>query len=84
VLKPLQDYIGSDLIEQVSQVRHYRNWVAHGKRPNLRGKLPAKELDPKDAFDRLKAFLEVLGIAVEPELEEPEPEEPPPLHEAPP
>jgi len=84
VLRPLQDHIGNDLIEKVSQVRHYRNWIAHGKRPSMRGKLPAQDLDPKDAYDRLKEFLEVLSIAVQPELEEAEPEESPPLHEAPP
>ena len=50
----------------------------------MREKLPAQGLEPQDAYDRLKEFLELLGIAVEPELEEPEPEEPPQLHEAPP
>jgi hypothetical protein len=84
VLKPLQDHIGNELIEKVSQVRQYRNWVAHGKRESMREKLPAQGLEPQDAYDRLKEFLELLGIAVEPELEEPEPEEPPQLHEAPP
>ncbi len=76
VLRPLQDRVGIDLIEKVSQIRHYRNWIAHGKRPNMREKLPAKDLDPKDTYDRLKEFLEVLGIAVEPEIEEEESEQP--------
>ena len=40
----------------------------------MREKLPAQGLEPQDAYDRLKEFLELLGIAVEPELEEPEPE----------
>jgi len=48
----------------------------------MREKLPARDLDPQDAYARLKAFLEVLGIAAEPELEELESEGPPQLHEA--
>jgi hypothetical protein len=42
-----------DLVEEVSQVRRYRNWVAHGRRKD---KKPF-ETDPKEAFDRLNAFL---------------------------
>jgi hypothetical protein len=46
-----------DLVEEVSQVRRYRNWVAHGRRKD---KKPF-ETDPKEAFDRLNAFLLLIG-----------------------
>jgi hypothetical protein len=49
----------------------------------MRGELPARDLDPKDPSDRLREFLEMLIIQVEPELEEPEAQEVPPLHDAP-
>ena len=43
----------NSLIEEVSRVRRYRNWVAHGRkgtdRPNL--------ITPRDAYDSLQAFL---------------------------
>ena len=42
-----------DLVEQVSQIRRYRNWVAHGRRL---GKKPF-DTTPRDAFDRLESFL---------------------------
>jgi len=44
-----------DLIEAVSQVRHYRNWVAHGRR----GK-PQQNVDPSEAYRRLRALLNAL------------------------
>ena len=55
----LQVFKGLDanLIEEVNQVRKYRNWVAHGRRT---GKPDA--VDPETAFRRLKDFLGVLGI----------------------
>jgi hypothetical protein len=43
----------ADLVEQVNQVRRYRNWVAHGKRSNR----PAT-VDPRMAFERLRRFLD--------------------------
>lgn len=46
------------LIEQVNQVRKYRNWVAHGRRGE-----PQNAVDPKTAFTRLKQFLERLDRA---------------------
>jgi hypothetical protein len=45
-----------NLVEEVNQVRKYRNWVAHGKR----GERPAT-VDPKIAHDRLGRFLMMLG-----------------------
>jgi hypothetical protein len=45
----------NDLIEEVNQVRHYRNWVAHGRR----GKQP-ESVPPKIARDRLDRFLTLL------------------------
>jgi hypothetical protein len=44
-----------DLIEQVNQVRKYRNWVAHGRRGE-----PQNVVDPKTAYGRLKRFLDRL------------------------
>lgn len=45
-----------DLVEEVSQVRRYRNWVAHGKR----GDRPAT-VDPQVAHERLRRFLTMLA-----------------------
>lgn len=45
----------ADLVEQVNQVRRYRNWVAHGRR----SKQPPS-VEPRIAFDRLKQFIRVL------------------------
>lgn len=42
-----------DLIEEVNQVRRYRNWVAHGRR----GVQPAY-VDPSRAYERLRRFLD--------------------------
>lgn len=47
----------ADVVEEVNQVRRYRNWVAHGRRtarPNA--------VDPETAFVRLKKFLDSFGI----------------------
>jgi hypothetical protein len=41
-----------DLIEQVNQVRKYRNWVAHGRRGE-----PQNAVDPDTAYTRLQRFL---------------------------
>ncbi len=64
VLYPLkaQTRVTPDLITQIDQVRHYRNWVAHGRR-----EAPTNNVTPKMAFDRLSEFLAVLGIAIESE-----------------
>lgn len=56
VLEPYKLGGNADLIEQVNQVRRYRNWVAHGRRPDMR---PNAEVDPKSAYDRLSAFLKL-------------------------
>ncbi len=47
--------IDHSLVEEVSQVRQYRNWVAHGKR----GREPGF-VDPGTAFTRLVKFLNLL------------------------
>ena len=41
-----------DLVEEVDQVREYRNWVAHGRRTKLKN-----AVTPKVAYDRLARFL---------------------------
>jgi hypothetical protein len=55
----LQVFKGLDanLIEEVNQVRRYRNWVAHGGRT-----AKPDAVDPETAFRRLKEFLDVLRI----------------------
>ncbi len=50
-----------DLVEQVNQVRKYRNWVAHGRRGE-----PENAVDPRTAYARLKRFLARLN-GVQPE-----------------
>lgn len=45
------------LIEQVNQIRRWRNWVAHGRRLEMR---PKEEVRPRDAYDRLSEFLALL------------------------
>jgi hypothetical protein len=45
----------ANLVEEVNQVRNYRNWVAHGRR-NTR----PDNVEPRTAFDRLKRFLDTL------------------------
>jgi hypothetical protein len=76
VLHPLkqQGRIPADLVTQVDQVRDYRNWVAHGRRERV---ADMSKVTPRMAYERLKAFLAVLGIAIEterPEAELPEEE----------
>jgi hypothetical protein len=67
VVDPLkkQNRVEADLVTQVDQVRHYRNWVAHGRRD-----APPNNVTPKTAYERLEKFLAVLGIAAEAEEEE--------------
>jgi hypothetical protein len=55
VLEPYKD-IDPNLIEQVNQVRRYRNWVAHGRHTDQ----PAA-VNPTTAYDRLKRFLDHVG-----------------------
>jgi hypothetical protein len=59
----LDPYKGLDvgLVEEVNQVRRYRNWVAHGRR----GPPPDAAVDPRAAFDRLRRFLDLLANAGE-------------------
>lgn len=54
VLEPYKDR-DAGLIEEVNQVRRYRNWVAHGRRG-----YPRDSVDPKTAYDRLSRFLQLL------------------------
>jgi hypothetical protein len=51
VLEPYKD-VDANLVEEVNQVRRYRNWVAHGRRTDQ----PAA-VDPTTAYGRLKRFL---------------------------
>jgi hypothetical protein len=62
VLELLKSQIDSALIEEVNQVRRFRNWVAHGRRPLKPGEQLAT-VDPEAAFKRLKTFLERLSAA---------------------
>jgi hypothetical protein len=55
VLEPYKD-LDANLVEEVNQVRRYRNWVAHGRHT---AQPPA--VDPTMAYDRLKRFLGYLG-----------------------
>lgn len=48
--------LDTDLVEQVNQVRKYRNWVAHGRRG-----VPENAVDPLTAYKRLKQFLDKLN-----------------------
>jgi hypothetical protein len=56
VLEPFKG-IDPDLVEQVNQVRRYRNWVAHG-RQGERG----AAITPDSAFERLGLFLDAIGL----------------------
>jgi hypothetical protein len=47
-----------DLIEQVNQVRKYRNWVAHGRRGEAENTVA-----PDAAYSRLQRFLDRLAEA---------------------
>lgn len=55
VLKPYKSEGHADLIEEVNQVRQYRNWVAHGRR----GEQPPS-VAPRMAYERLARFLAVV------------------------
>jgi hypothetical protein len=60
VLEYYKEGVDPNLIEEVNQVRRYRNWVSHGKRG-----APAANVEPEVAYDRLRRFLSVLGVSVE-------------------
>jgi len=49
----------NSLVEEVSRVRRYRNWVAHGRKAT--GRLDP--ISPRNAYDTLQAFLSHLGQA---------------------
>ena len=55
VLSPFKP-LDHNLVEEVNQVRRYRNWVAHGKR----GKKPP-EVDPRMAYERLDRFWKLIN-----------------------
>jgi hypothetical protein len=48
--------VDHDLVEQVNQVRQYRNWVAHGRRPE---RVPTN-VTPRVAHDRMQEFLALI------------------------
>jgi len=58
VLEPYKGIIDKDLVEQVNQVRRYRNWVAHGRRTE---KMPSASISPIDAYNRLRQLLNQLS-----------------------
>jgi hypothetical protein len=60
-----------DLIEEVDQVRRYRNWVAHGRR----GERP-DQVEPAKAYERLTRFLHRMQEVAE-ATEPPSADEPP-------
>ena len=67
VLSPLQAQgrITPELSDKVKQVRDCRNWIAHGKREPRSAN--TVNLTAREVFERLKEFLDTLGIAVEAE-----------------
>ena len=64
VLEPYKS-LDHDLVEEVNQVRRYRNWVAHGQR----GRKP-DAVDPRSAYERLDRFWK--AIAPRPTAPEPD------------
>jgi hypothetical protein len=46
-----------NLVEQVNQIRKHRNWVAHGRRPEMK---PDASVAPRDAYERLNEFLKLI------------------------
>lgn len=46
-----------NLVEQVNQIRAHRNWVAHGRRPDMK---PEASVAPRDAYERLNEFLTLI------------------------
>jgi hypothetical protein len=68
VLEPLknQKRVSDALVEQINQIRKYRNWVAHGRRDS-----PENNVTPAQAYTRLEEFLGALGITAEAEEDNP-------------
>jgi hypothetical protein len=56
VLGPFKS-VDADLVEQVNQIRRFRNWVAHGRRPDMK---PDALVRPKVAYERLSRFLSLI------------------------
>ncbi len=68
ILQPFKD-ADADLVEQVNQVRRYRNWVAHGRQNQ-----PTERVTPELAYERLSRFLAVMRMpSGVPASEEPAP-----------
>lgn len=64
LLEPYKSDAHAGLVEQVNQIRKYRNWVAHGRRPE---KQPDSFVTPDIAYDRRSRFLAVLrGVNADP------------------
>lgn len=55
LLKAIKSPELNDMVEEVNQVRRYRNWVAHGRRGQ-----PQQNVDPSEAYRRLRALLNAL------------------------
>lgn len=62
VLEPYK-LADAGLVEQVNQVRRYRNWVAHGRH----GRQP-ELVEPRAAYYRLRRFLDWLDSSKSPDL----------------
>jgi hypothetical protein len=60
ILEPFKSAAVNDLVEQINQIRRYRNWVAHGRRPE---KKPGAMVEPAVAYQRLKQFLALIQPA---------------------
>ena len=61
VLEPFKSPELAGLVEEVNQVRRYRNWVAHGRRSAR-----PPDVTPKNAFERLDRFLKALNVTATP------------------
>jgi hypothetical protein len=59
LLEPYKRPIDHNLVEEVNQVRRYRNWVAHGGRPEKKSK-DWNDVTPAQAYSRLTRFLDAL------------------------
>lgn len=58
----LKDFLGPQkiLVSQAKHILHYRNWVAHGKNPNI--KTPPSRVSPQFAYKTLGDIIELLII----------------------
>jgi hypothetical protein len=59
ILEPYKS-LDANLIEEVNQVRRYRNWVAHGRR----GTRP-EWVSPRMAYERLTRFWDLINVRAE-------------------